>query len=75
MLLNIVKIRYNDTPVFIDVASVISQVGIESTINVSAGWSFPPTANSQSIGSSTSSVRNRPLPTRRSAARNLPRAC
>jgi len=53
MLLNIVKIRYNDTPVFIDVASVISQVGIENTINVSAGWSFPPTANSQSIGSST----------------------
>ena len=53
MLLNIVKIRYNDTPVFIDVSSVISQVGIENTINVSAGWSFPPTANSQSIGSST----------------------
>jgi hypothetical protein len=53
MLLNIVKIRYSDTPVFIDVSSVISQVGIENTINVSAGWSFPPTANSQAISGST----------------------
>lgn len=53
MLLNIVKIRYSDTPVFIDVSSVISQVGIENTINVSAGWSFPPTSNNQSVGSST----------------------
>jgi len=53
MLLNIVKIRYSDTPVFIDVSSVISQVGIENTVNVSAGWSFPPMGNNQSISGST----------------------
>jgi hypothetical protein len=53
MLLNIVKIRYRDVPVFIDVSSVISQVGIENTINLSAGWSFPPTSNNQAIASST----------------------
>jgi hypothetical protein len=53
MLLNIVKIRYSDTPVFIDVSSVISQVGIENTINLSAGWSYPPVGNNQVIGGST----------------------
>ncbi len=53
MLLNIVKIRYGDTPVFMDVASVINQVGIQNTFNVAAGWSFPPSGNTQSIGGTT----------------------
>ena len=53
MLLNIVKIRYADTPVFMDVTSVINLTGIQNTVNASAGWSFPPSANSQSIGGST----------------------
>lgn len=53
MLLNIVKIRYADTPVFMDVTSVINLTGIQNTVNAGAGWSFPPNANSQSISGST----------------------
>jgi hypothetical protein len=53
MLLNIVKIRYADTPVFMDVTSVINLVGVQNTVNMAAGWSFPPNANSQSVGGST----------------------
>lgn len=53
MLLNIVKIRYADTPVFMDVTSVINLVGVQNTVNMAAGWSFPPSANSQSVGGST----------------------
>lgn len=33
MLLNMVKLRYSETPVFLDVASVINQYAIESQIN------------------------------------------
>ncbi len=53
MLLNIVKIRYSDTPVFMDVTSVINLVGVQSTVNLAAGWSFPPNANAQSVGGTT----------------------
>jgi hypothetical protein len=38
MLLNMVKIRYGDTPVFLDVASVISQFSQETEINGSLSW-------------------------------------
>ena len=34
MLLNVVKARYGDTPIFIDVASVISQYSLETGVNV-----------------------------------------
>jgi len=53
MLLNIVKVRYSDTPVFMDVTSVINLVGVQSTVNLAAGWSFPPNANSQAVGGTT----------------------
>ena len=53
MLLNIVKIRYADTPVFMDVTSVINLTGVQNTVNAAAGWSFPPNANSQGISGST----------------------
>src|SRR5512145_2001114 len=42
MLLNIVKIRYGDAPIFVDVASIISQYGILADVNANFGWSFPP---------------------------------
>ena len=38
MLVNIVKLRYNDTPVFLDVPSVISQYAIQGKIDLGAGW-------------------------------------
>ena len=53
MLLNIVKIRYADAPVFMDVTSVINLLGFQNTINMGAGWSFPPSGNMQSLGGST----------------------
>jgi hypothetical protein len=38
MLLNLVKLRYGDAPVFLDVASVINQYGIEGTVGFSGSW-------------------------------------
>ena len=50
MLLNIVKIRYGDAPIFLDVASIINQYQLTTDLNASFGWSFPPAANSQRVG-------------------------
>jgi len=38
MLLNLVKVRYADAPVFLDVASVITQTGYQGTFGVSGSW-------------------------------------
>jgi hypothetical protein len=38
MLFNLVKLRYGDAPVFLDVASVITQTGIQGTFAVSGSW-------------------------------------
>jgi hypothetical protein len=38
MLLNVVKLRYADAPVFLDVASVINQYGFQGTVGVSGSW-------------------------------------
>lgn len=49
MLLNIVKLRYMDTPVFLDVTSVINSYTLESEVDL--GLSFNNTlGNSQSLG-------------------------
>ena len=37
-LLNMVKLRYGDAPVFLDVASVITQTGVTGTVAVSGTW-------------------------------------
>lgn len=50
MLLNIVKIRYGDAPIFLEVASIINQYALETEINGRLGWSFPPAHNDQAIG-------------------------
>ena len=50
MLLNIVKIRYGDAPVFLDVTSIINQYSMENEINASLGWSAPPYADDQRLG-------------------------
>ena len=50
MLLNIVKIRYNDAPVFLDVASVISSYSMEEQVNFGFNWSQAAVANFQNVG-------------------------
>ena len=51
MLLNIVKIRYGDAPIFLDVASIINQYSMEGELNASLGWQFPTAgANNQRVG-------------------------
>jgi hypothetical protein len=53
MLINTVKLRYGDTPIFLDVASVISQYQVAGQMNVGLTWVHPVTsvaANSESVG-------------------------
>jgi hypothetical protein len=46
MLYNMVKIRYGEVPVFLEIASVINQYAIETDINVAATWQAPQGLNS-----------------------------
>jgi hypothetical protein len=53
MLVNMVKMRYGDTPTFLDVASVINQYSIESQLDIRLTWVDQLTAaltNNQSAG-------------------------
>jgi hypothetical protein len=60
MLLNIVKLRYPDTPVFLDVSSVISSYELASEVNLSANV-FPgaSASGSRSLGA-TGTYTDRP---------------
>ncbi len=50
MLYNLVKIRYGDAPVFMDVSSVISQYQIAGQINLGATINNNPWSSSESMG-------------------------
>jgi hypothetical protein len=50
MLLNLVKTRYMDAPVFLDVASIISQYSVEGTISLGADWTTGGDGNSATVG-------------------------
>jgi hypothetical protein len=53
MLINTVKLRYGDTPVFLDIASVISQYQVAAQANVGFTWVHPVTSaatNAQTVG-------------------------
>ncbi|HVN25367.1 MAG TPA: hypothetical protein VMT71_15445 [Syntrophorhabdales bacterium] len=50
MLFNLVKIRYGDAPVFMDVSSVISQYQIAAQINLGATMTQQPSSSSQTLG-------------------------
>ena len=53
MLLNMVKIRYGDVPIFVDVSSVISQYQLEKELNYNFEWEYPPTLRTPSLGGSS----------------------
>ena len=50
MLFNMVKIRYGDAPVFMDVSSVISQYQVGGAVNLGATINYPPTSTSGNLG-------------------------
>jgi hypothetical protein len=50
MLLNIVKLRYGDAPIFLDVSSVISSYAMEEQVNFGFSWSSAVLATSQNLG-------------------------
>jgi hypothetical protein len=50
MLYNLVKIRYSDAPVFLEVSSVISQYQIAGQINLGATINSNPWSNSETLG-------------------------
>ncbi|KAF0099359.1 MAG: hypothetical protein FD187_2215 [bacterium] len=50
MLLNILKIRYGDAPIFLDVTSIINQYSLETEVRGTLGWSNPPSADRQELG-------------------------
>lgn len=48
-LLNLVKLRYGDAPVFLDVASVINQYGFQGSVGVGGSWFQNPFSSSQDV--------------------------
>ena len=52
MLLNMVKLRYGDAPVFVDVSSVISQYSVANMFSYNFLWEYHPTVRSPSVGGS-----------------------
>jgi hypothetical protein len=57
MLLNIVELRHPDTPVFLDVSSVISSCELASQVNLASN--FFPNASADNNGSFTSADKRR----------------
>ncbi len=51
-LLNLLKTRYADAPVFMDVTSVINQYAVEGQVQMGASWADAPLADTQNVGGS-----------------------
>jgi len=62
MLLNLVKLRYVDAPVFLEVTSIINQYAVEGEINLGANWGD---INTQTLGEVANTRTVPPLPTAR----------
>ena len=52
MLLNLVKIRYGDTPMFLDVASIINSYTLEAQVNLGTTWAAAPGWDTSTLGGS-----------------------
>jgi hypothetical protein len=50
MLLNLVKARYSDAPVFLDIASAINSYSLETDVSVAAGFQTPLASNANTLG-------------------------
>ena len=51
-LLNLVKIRYADAPVFVDIASVINTYELQSQVHLGASWADAPLTDTQNFSGS-----------------------
>lgn len=60
MLLNIVRLRYGDAPIFLDVASVINSYEVTGRAELGANVGMVPSYNSNANGFINSSYSNRP---------------
>jgi hypothetical protein len=49
MLYNLVKLRYGDMPVFMDVSSIINQYQYAGALNVGAAWTNSPSSSTTSL--------------------------
>jgi hypothetical protein len=50
LLLNLVKLRYGDAPMFLDVASIINSYTLETQVNLGATWMNQGVADATSVG-------------------------
>jgi len=66
MLLNLVKLRYGDTPMFLDVASIINSYTLEAQVNLGATWAASPGWDTGTLGARGTMPTSRRSPTTRS---------
>jgi len=50
MLTNIVRVRYGDTPIFLNVDSVVTSYEMSGKGTANTGWAFPPFSTNTSLG-------------------------
>jgi hypothetical protein len=67
MLLNMVKLRYGDAPVFLDVPSVINSYEVSGSVSLEPTWKFRPKKESEGTAGVSGSYSDRPTITYRPA--------